>query len=462
MTTQISEATIGNLRQSVHGDIITPKHADYEQARKVWNGSIDRRPACVIKCKSVGDVRAAVAFGQKQKLAIAVRSGGHSMSGQSVADDALVIDLRPMNKVTVDPQKKLAVVQGGAVWGELDGAAQAHGLATTGGHVTHTGVAGLTLGGGVGHLMRNYGLAIDNLVSAELVTADGRVLRASATENEDLFWAIRGGGGNFGIATEFEFKLHALGTTIFGGLAHWPADKGPELMKRWAEFCKSAPDEVTTILAYLHAPPFDFVPKDVQLKPGYGLLVAGTDIPKAEAAVKELRAFGPPWFDIIGPMPYLALQGILDPALPHGTRMYLKGHCFDEMNADVIKTIHENTAKMPPGHSQMICMQLGGAVARVPVDAMAFPGRKYGFQMFSGGVWDNEAQKPACVQWSRDFYTALKKFSRGTYVNFADDLDEAGVKNIYGADKYAKLQRIKAKYDPENVFHLNQNIKPAK
>jgi hypothetical protein len=233
-------------------------------------------------------------------------------------------------------------------------------------------------------------------------------------------------------------------------------------MKRWAEYCKGAPDEVTTALAYLHAPPFDFVPKNVQLKPGYALLVVGTDIPKAEQAVKALRAFGPPLFDIIGPMPYVAVQQMLDPAMPYGTKMYLKGHCLAELSGGAITTIHEHTGRMPSGHSQLICMQLGGAVARVPESESAFPNRAAAFQMFAGGIWGEDAGKGACVQWARGVFTALQEHSHGTYVNFAQDLDDAGARSIYGADRYARLQRVKAKYDPENTFHLNQNIKPAK
>jgi hypothetical protein len=294
------------------------------------------------------------------------------------------------------------------------------------------------------------------------VTAEGKVLKASATENEDLFFALRGGGGNFGIVTEFEFKLAPIGPTVLGGIAFWAPDKGPELMKRYAELCKTLPDEVTTVLAYLHAPPFDFVPKDVQLKPGYGLLAVGTDVPKAEAALKEFRAFGPPLFDIIGPIPYLAVQQMLDPAFPHGTKAYFKGHIVEELNGDMMRTIHEHTAQMPPGHSQFLMMQLGGAIARVPADATAFTARHAAFQIAIAGVWDDDGQKPPCVKWTRDFFGALQNYSKGTYVNFATDLDESALRTCYGADKYAKLQKIKTKYDPDNVFHLNQNIKPAR
>jgi hypothetical protein len=459
----ISSDTIAKLRGSVKGRVLTAGDAGYDDARKVWNGDIDRKPAGIVACSGVEDVQASIAFARANGVPIAVRSGGHSMSGQSMADGALVLDMRAMNAVTVDAGAKRARVQGGAVWADVDGATQKHGLAVTGGHVTHTGVAGLTLGGGVGHLHRKLGLVVDNLVSAQVVTADGRVLRASEKENEDLFWAIRGGGGNFGVATEFELKLSEIGPIVLGGLAFWAPDKGPELMRRYEELCKTLPDEVTTILAYLHAPPFDFVPKDVQLTPGYALVAVGTDIEKAQAAIKDIRAFSPPAFDVIGPMPYLAVQGLFDPALPHGTKCYMKAHYLEGFDADTIATVQAQTAKMPPGFSQMICIQMGGAVARVPDEMTAFGGRTAKFQAMFLGIWQDGAQRPACVEWVRGVWGALApRANRGVYVNLADDLDEATLKATYGAEKYARLQRVKAKYDPENVFHYNQNIPPAK
>lgn len=461
MATRISPTAIDQLRTSLRGGVITPGDSAYDEARKIWNGDIDRRPAVIAQCASVDDVKAAVDFGRESGLRIAVKCGGHSLPGHSVADGALMIDLRKMNKVSIDPATRRATVQGGAIWSEVDGPAQAHGLAVTGGHVTHTGVSGLTLGGGIGHLMRKFGLVVDNLLSAQIVTADGRILHASATDNPDLFWAIRGGGGNFGIATEFVIQLAPLGPMVLGGLAFWAPDQGPELMRRYREFCKSCPDEVTTLLVYLHAPPFDFVPKDVQLKPGYALVVAGTDPAIAERAVKDMRSFGPPLFDIIGPMPYLALQSMFDAALPPGTQTYFKAHYVHEMSDDVIRAIHAQTPKMPPGRSQVFVVQMGGAVSRVPDDATAFGGRKAGFQTLCIGIWDEPADREAAVQWVRGLWSDLEPFAHGAYVNLSDTQDESALRVTYGPEKYAKLQRIKAKYDPQNVFNLNQNIKPA-
>ena len=461
MTTQVPSIAMDKLRATLRGDVIRPGDPAYDETRSIWNGDIDRRPAVIARCATVDDVRAALAFGREVGLRIAVRGGGHSLPGHSVADGALMIDLRPMNKVNVNPATRRVTIQGGAVWADVDGQAQAHGLAVTGGHVTHTGVGGLTLGGGIGHLMRKFGLVIDNLVSAEIVTADGRVLRASATENEDLFWAIRGGGGNFGVATEFVLALSPLGPTVLGGIAFWAPDKGPELMRRYREFCARCPDEVTTLLVYLHAPPFDFVPKDVQLRPGYAVAVAGTDVGVAERAVKDLRAFGPPLFDIIGPMPYLALQRVFDPALPPGTKTYFKAHYIQAMSDDVIHAIHAETPKMPPGRSQVFVVQMGGAVSRVPDDATAFGGRAAAFQTLCIGIWDEPAEKEGAVKWVRGLWGALEPHAHGAYVNLSDEQDEAALKQTYGAEKYARLQRIKAKYDPDNVLSLNQNIKPA-
>lgn len=460
MSTHASAVPAAKLRSMMRGEVIVPGDPTYDDARKVWNGDIDRRPALIARCASVDDVRAALAFGLAQGLRIVVKSGGHSLPGHCIADGALMIDLRPMNKVEVDVANRRATVQGGAIWSEVDAPTQAAGLGVTGGHVSHTGVAGLTLGGGIGHLMRKHGLVVDNLESAEIVTADGRVLRASATENEDLFWAIRGGGGNFGIATEFVIKLVPVGPIVLGGLAFWAPDKGPELLQRYREFCKTCPDELTTILVHLYAPPFEFVPKAVQMTPGYALIAVGTDIPLAEQALKELRGFGPPLFDIIGPMPYLAVQGMLDPAQPPGTKTYAKSHYLPALTDQAMAAFHAGAMAMPAGPSAAFLLQMGGAVARVSEDATAFGGRNAAFQTLFLGVWEDDAGRPVSMKWVRDLWDSLVPSARGAYVNLADDLDEAALKVTYGEAKFARLQKLKAKYDQGNVFNLNQNIRP--
>ncbi|HKR55748.1 MAG TPA: FAD-binding oxidoreductase [Gemmatimonadales bacterium] len=462
MAVTIPESSVGELRRSLSGELVTPDDPEYDTARKVWNGDIDRRPAGIARVRSVDDVRAALAFALKEGLQVAVRAGGHSFPGHSIADGALVIDLRHLNQVTVDPDARRVTVGGGAVWGEVDVAIAEHGLGVTGGHVTHTGVAGLTLGGGVGHLMRSLGLSSDNLISAEVVTADGRVLEASETENPDLFWAIRGGGGNFGIATQFVFALHPMPATVFGGLIFYAPKDGPELMRLYNQVCKDMPDEVTTILAYLHAPPLPVVPESLHFKPIYAVIAVATDQAVGEKVLSPLRRFGPPLFEMIGPLPYQpVVQSLFDPALPPGTKGYLNGHYFTELSDRVIDTVHSYTAKMPPGHSQMLFLQLGGAVARVPEDHTAFGGRSAGFLSMFVGIWEETGDRASAVAWARGFTQDTEPLSEGrTYINLADTQTEERLVRAYGKEKYDKLARIKAKYDPDNVFRLNQNIKP--
>src|SRR3989449_6597295 len=345
---------LARLRHSMAGTVVTPEDAEYDAARRVWNGDIDRHPAAIARCTTTADVRAALVFARENSFPIAVRSGGHSFPGHSTVDDGIVIDLRLINAVTVDARTRLAKVGGGAVWSEVDAATLRHGLAVTGGHVSHTGVAGLTLGGGIGHLMRSLGLTADSLLSAEIVTADGRQLTASPTENADLFWAIRGGGGNFGIATRFEFALHPLEDPLFAGMLFYAPAAGPELMSLYNAFCKRCPDEVGTILAYLHSPPLPFVPEAVRLTPGYALVAVATDRAVGERALRPLREFGPPLFEMLGPMPYQAVNTLFDAANPPGTKGYIKSHYFGEYSDEVISAIHANTARMPAGLSQML------------------------------------------------------------------------------------------------------------
>ncbi len=462
MQIQVPATSVDELRRKFAGVVITPVQPEYDDARKVWNADIDRRPAVIAECRNVADVQAALNFARAAGLTVAVRSGGHSFPGHSVADGAVVIDLRKINDVSVDPAKKRVTVGGGAVWSEVDDATSKHGLAVTGGHVSHTGVAALTLGGGLGHLMRAFALASDNLISAEIVTADGRVLQASETENPDLFWAIRGGGGNFGIATRLEFQLHEMPPTVFGGLIFWAPENGPELMRIYNDTCKTMPDDVNTILAYLHAPPFPFVPEQYHFKPGYAVIAVALDQAVGERVLGPLRAFGPPLFEMLAPLPYHpAIQTLFDPALPPGTKAYINGHYFTELSGDLIKAIHEQTAQMPAGHSQMLFLQLGGAMGRVPEDKTAFGGRGAGFLSMFVGIWEEAGDRAPTVAWSRGFTQATEPLSQGsTYINLADTQSEDRVIRGYGRAKYDKLARVKAKYDPENVFRLNQNIRP--
>lgn len=461
MAQSISDATVGELREAMQGDVLTPEHAAYDEFRKVWNGDIDRRPAVIAVCAGVADVQAALAFAIRNGLQIAIRGGSHSYPGYSTVDGGLVVDLRRMNRVEVDASARRVKVQGGAIWADVDPVCQQHGLAVTGGHVSHTGVAGLTLGGGMGHLMRKYGLTADNLLSAQIVTVDGQVLRAAPDENEDLFWAIRGGGGNFGVATEFEFQLHPLGTTIWGGLAFYKAERGRELMHIYRDVTRDMPDDVNTILVYLHAPPVPFVPEELQLTPMWLVIVVGTDEAAARSTVAPLLDFGPD-AAMIDTLPYLMIQTLIDEPNRPGSKVYVKSDYFDEYSEEVIEVILQHCAKMPPGPSSMINIQLGGAVARVPEGATAFGGRQAGFLCMPTAFWEDEADKAAGVAWSRAFIAALEPFNtKGTYINLADIESDEKLARSYGAEVFARLRQAKAKYDPENHLRLNQNIKPG-
>ena len=448
------------LRAGIDGEVIVPQDADYDIHRKVWNADFDRRPAVIVRAFSESDVSMALVHARTQGLEVVVRSGGHSFSGLSVADGALMINLRRMNRVTVNPETRRATVQAGCVWGEVDHETQRHGLVVTGGQVSHTGVAGLTLGGGMGYTMRAHGLTIDNLVSVRVVTADGRIVRASEDEHPDLFFGLRGGGGNFGIATEFEFRLHPLGPTVLGGQIGWSREQGPQFLRRYAEFLRSCPDELMTTLIYLPLPPLGFVPPGLRGAPGWMLSICGTDIAKAEQALADLRRCGPPAFDVIQPMPYLAVQGFLNEIEPFGTRLYGKSHLFDEITEELLLTLHEQFADLPTPHTKMFGLQMGGAIRRVPDVDTAFTGRRAAMAVMFEGEWKQQAQREQCVEWVRRVWSATLPFANGVYQNFASHFDDNALRAMYGDAKYDRLRELKARYDPDNVFHHNHNIKP--
>ena len=456
----ISETRIALLRADLAGEVILPGDPHYEQHRKVWNADFDLRPAMIVRTVRVEDVVATLAFARMNGLEITVRSGGHSFSGQSVADGALIIDLRRMNRVAVDPGARRVWVEAGANWGEVDQATQLYGLAVTGGQVSHTGVAGLTLGGGLGYTMRTYGLTIDHLVSAEMVTADGRIVRAGAHENEDLFFGLRGGGGNFGIVTQFEFRLNPVGPIVLGGHLGWSREQGPEFLRRYVEFLRICPDELMTTLVYLDMPPLPFVPCAMRKKPGWLLAVCGIDIAKAEATLALLSECGPPQFNVVQPMPYLAVQSFLDKAEPFGTKLYGKSHLFGQITEETLLTLHEQFADLPSHETKAFLLQMGGVVKRVRDEDMAFTGRQAEMAVMFEAEWKDNRKREQCIAWVRRVWSASEKFAQGTYNNFSRNLDENTLKAIYGASKYQKLQQLKTKYDPANVFHRNHNIKP--
>lgn len=457
---------IDQLRQGMAGEVLVAGDAGYDDARRVWNAQIDRRPAVIARCTTATDVSAAIRFAVTQGLELSVRGGGHSISGASVVDDGLMVDLSRMNEVSVDPAARRARAGGGALLGDLLTAAQEHGLALPIGAISHTGVGGLTLGGGMGWLTRKHGLTIDNLLGAQVVLADGRVVEASADEHPDLFWALRGGGGNFGVVTEFEFALHPVGPMIEFGMTFWGLDQGAEALRGAAEVCRSLPDGVNVIVAALNAPPAPFVPEQHQLQPGYAVVVAGFH---GEAEHREVmdrfRAVAPPLWEVATPMPYVALQSMLDEPNAWGQHYYDKGLYVEDLNDAVIDALVRHVPGKASPLSVVLLYRLDGAYCDVADDATAFSGgrtpRYSAFIIANGPVPELlEADRP----WVRALYDALVVHSPvgDTYVNaLSGDEGEDRVRAAYGPAKYTRLSRIKREYDPGNLFHRNANILPA-
>jgi FAD/FMN-containing dehydrogenase len=462
---QTTQSPIAILRSRVRGDVIGAADGQYDESRRVWNGNIDRRPLAVARCLDETDVQEAVRFATEQGLEVAVRGGAHSMSGASVVDDGIVIDLGQMNQVRVDPEMRRAVVAGGALLADLDSATQAHGLAVPAGLVSHTGVGGLTLGGGMGWLTRLGGLSIDNLLSARVVTADGEVRVASPSENADLFWAIRGGGGNFGVVTEFEFALHEVGPTIHFGMLFWPLDQGGAALRHARRVIDTLPDDVNVMIAGLNAPPAPFVPEQHQLQPGYAALVVGTGSAESHSEVFDALHAVPVLFDFATPMPYVELQKMLDEANAWGFHCYDKGCYVDTLSDDVVDALTSHfPAKISP-LSLVLFYRLDGAFSDVEEQATAFSGgRSPRFAVFVIGVCPAPEMWAAEREWVRSMADALRPMSvdDGVYVNGMTDFDALSpVQAAYGPEKYARLVGIKTKYDPRNVFHSNANIAPA-
>ncbi|MEI8407984.1 MULTISPECIES: FAD-binding oxidoreductase [unclassified Kribbella] len=464
--TQLADSGIGDLRRTMGGPVLGPDDSGYDDARRLWNAEIDRRPGVIARCQSAADVAKAVLFAREHGLEIAVRGGAHSISGASVVDDGLMIDLSMLNRVTIDPVAKRARVGGGALLGDLDAAAQEHGLATPAGVVSHTGVGGLTLGGGMGWLTRKHGLSIDNLISAELVTADGQIRRVSDDENSDLFWAIRGGGGNFGVVTEFEFRLHEAGPMVQFGLLFWDIAQGPEVLRLAREVLAKLPPDVNIILGGLNAPPAPFVPEQHHFQPGYAMVVTGFGSPEEhEQVLAELRTALPPLVEFASPMPYTALQQLLDEGNAWGFHCYDKGLYLDDLSDEAIQVITEHMPLKQSPASVLLFYRLDQAYTAVDDDATAFSGaRAPGYAAFLIAVCPTPEMLEHDRAWVRSFAEALRPYSRGlgSYVNAIGD-ENAGedrVRASYGA-KYDRLAAIKAQYDPDNLFHRNANIRPA-
>jgi FAD/FMN-containing dehydrogenase len=458
----LDEAGLSALEASFGGELVRPDDAGYDAHRKVWNGSIDRRPALIARCAGVADVRAAVGFAKESGLPVAVRGGGHSFPGQSVCDGGIVIDLGSMKGIRVDPETRTARVQAGVLWGELDHETQAFGLATTGGIVSHTGVAGLTLGGGIGWLQRKLGLTVDNLLAADVVTAEGDLVKASDDENPDLFWGLRGGGGNFGVVTEFEFRLHPVGPNVLAGPIFWLMEDSPELLRFYREWIADAPDELMTIVIHRKAPPVAFIPAELhgQLVVGVACCYAGS-IDEGEQVMRPLREFGTPALDLCVPKPYVEHQAMFDASYPHGWWYYIRACDVGELTDEVIDITVEHSERIKSPLTAFPIWQQGGAIARVGENETAFNGRGAGHTFNVAGATAGPEGFDEEREWSRTFWSALGPYHTSVYVNFLMEEGEERIRDAYGAAKYDKLKALKRRYDPDNLFRLNQNIPPA-
>jgi hypothetical protein len=458
---QIDATALGELSAAFTGELVRPGDSTYDEHRRVWNGSIDRSPALIARCGAAADVVAAIAFARSTGLPLAVRGGGHSFPGLSVCDGGIVVDLGPMKGIRVDPEARTARVEAGVLWGELDRETQAFGLATTGGIVTHTGVAGLTLGGGIGWLHRKHGLTIDQLLSVDLITADGEHVKASENENPDLFWGLRGGGGNFGIVTDFEFHLEAVGPTVLAGPIFWPIDQAPDVLRFYREWIAEAPDELMTIVVQRRAPALDFVPKEFHGE----LVVAVTccyagPVEDGEPIVAPLKAFGTPLLDRCEPKPYLTHQAMFDGSFPHGWWYYFRACDVGGLTDEVIDVMVEHGSRIVSPVTTVAVWQMGGAVARVGESDTAFNGRDAGFSFNINGNSQVAEGFEAEREWARDYWSALAPHHTSVYVNFLMEEGQERIRDAYGAEKYDRLQALKRKYDPDNLFRLNQNIPP--
>lgn len=460
MTTSLNKAT-DKLKGKVKGHVVLPDDAHYEEVRKIWNAMIDRRPAAIVQCAQAGDVPHAIKFARENGCEISIRGAGHNIAGNAVCNRGVVIDFSGMRGVRVDAAKRRAYVEPGATLADFDEAAQKFKLATPVGINSTTGISGLTLGGGFGWLTRKYGMTIDNLASADVITASGKKIRASENENADLFWAIRGGGGNFGVVTQFEFQLHPVGPEILAGLIVFPLEQAKQVLRRYREFVESAPDELSVWVVLRQAPPLPFLPQEVHGKEVIVLPVfyAG-DIAEGEKLIAPLRHFGDPHGEHVGALPYVQWQKAFDPLLTPGARNYWKSHNFRELRDEALDTMIQFANKLPSPQCEIFVGLIAGAANRVPADAMAYGHRDAKFVLNVHARWDAPTQDEACIGWAREFFAASAPYaSAGAYVNFMTEDETDRVVAAYGAN-YGRLRQIKKRYDPENVFHLNQNIKP--
>lgn len=445
------------------GELVRPDDESYDAARQVFNGMIDRRPVLIARCSTAEDVAAIVNLAREEDLPLSIYGGGHGVTGSAVVDAGICIDLRPMKGIAVDPAARVVRAEGGLTWGELDAATQEHGLAVTGGRVTDTGIAGLALGSGSGWLERKLGYTCDNLVRAEVVAADGRQVVASEEENADLFWGLRGGGGNFGVVTAFHFRLHPVGPIVLGGMLMYPAAMAPDLVRFYRDYMLSAPDELGSGLAFITAPPADFVPEPVRGQPVVGVIVCYVGpVEEGEELLRPLREFGPPGVDLVQPMPYVAVQQMLDPASPKGMQNFWTADFLAELPDEAVDVLVEHATRPVSPLTQILLVPMGGALARVDEEAMAFGQRAARWNTHYLSMWPDPATSEENIAYTRAIAGAMKPWTTGrAYLNFIGDEGKDRVEAAFGAEKYARLQGLKDKWDPGNLFRHNQNIPPS-
>ena len=460
----VDGASVQDLGPGFAGEVILPAGEGYDEACRMFNSMADRRPAVIARTASTDDVVAAVNHARERGLELAVRCGGHSVAGLSTCADGLLIDLAGMKQIEIDPDARIARTGGGVLWGEFDKATQEHALHTPGGRITTTGVGGFTTGGGYGWTSSKHGLTCDNLVSAEVVTADGRVLTASEDENEDLFWGIRGGGGNFGVVTRFDFRLHELGPVVLAGLAIWPLDRASEVQRAWRDYADGAPDELSTATVILTAPPEEFVPEHLRMQTAFGMAAMYVgDAEEGAPVIQPLKDLEPE-VDLIQPMPYTDFQAILDPSAPKGYRNYWRGEYLSGLSDEAIDTFlghAPETVGMSPPFSQDIIFRIGQGVTAVADDATAFSHRGADYLFHPIAVWEDPGDDERVIAANRAFAEAMRPYrTGGAYLNFTPEEDR--VRDAYGEAKYERLVALKDKYDPDNLFRRNQNIKPSR
>jgi FAD/FMN-containing dehydrogenase len=461
--TVLEEATIQAFKACLRGELLRHGDAGYDPARAIWNGMIDRKPLLMARCTGAADVIAAVNFARANQLLLAVRGGGHNIAGTAVCDGGLVIDLSAMRGIHVDPTARTARAQPGSTWGDLDRETQVFGLATPGGMVSTTGVAGLTLGGGFGWLSRTYGLTVDNLRSVDLVTADGRLLTASATEHPDLFWGVRGGGGNFGVVTSFEYQLHPVGPTVMAGMVLYPMEQAHDVLHFYGEYAVAAPDALGTCAVLRIAPPAPFLPHEIHGQPVVGIIACyAGPLEAGERLTRPLKAFGTPVADLIGPKPFTDHQKLLDAGQPPGRHYYWKSEYLPGLSDAAIETTVSYARRLSSPLTAVLIMQLGGAISRIDEGSTAAGNRAAAFVLNINTSWVDPNESSKHIQWTREFWAAMRPFSTGgVYMNFLSaDEGEERIRAAYGAN-YDRLVALKNRYDPTNLFRVNQNIKPT-